>query len=64
MDAGSEPRGDAAARLRTWGRNAWLLLGILLLAGAVFWLLSMFSGVVVPLVLAFVIGALLVPVVT
>lgn len=64
MDAGSEPREDAAAWLRTWGRNAWLLLGILLLAGAVFWLLSLFSGVVVPLVLAFVIGALLVPVVT
>lgn len=64
MEAVPETREGAAKRLRVWGRNAWLLLGILLAAAAVFWLLSLFSAVVAPLILAFVIGALLVPVVT
>ncbi len=46
-----------------WGVRAWLLLGILLAAGAVLWLLSQVSGIVVPLVLAAVLGALFAPVV-
>ncbi len=53
-------RGSALAR---WGLRSWLLLGVLLAAAAVLWLLSQVSGIVVPLVLAAVLGALFAPVV-
>jgi putative heme transporter len=47
--------------LVTWGLRAWLTLGLVLLAVAVTSFLAQVSGLVVPLVVATVIGALLVP---
>jgi predicted PurR-regulated permease PerM len=55
-----EPSG---ASLTRWGLRSWLFLGVVLAVGAAAWLLSQFSGVVVPLVLAAVLGALFAPVV-
>lgn len=49
--------------LARWGTRAWQLLGLLLATAAVLWLLSQVSGIVVPLVLAAVLGALFAPVV-
>ena len=49
--------------LARWGTRAWQLLGLLLATVAVLWLLSLVSGIVVPLVLAAVLGALFAPVV-
>ena len=45
------------------GLRSWLLVGVLVFAAAVFWLLSQVSGFVVPLVLAAVLGALFAPLV-
>jgi predicted PurR-regulated permease PerM len=50
-----------APGLVRWGLRAWLLVGVLLAAGALAWLLSQVSGLVVPLVLASVVGALFAP---
>jgi putative heme transporter len=44
-----------------WGLRAWLALGLILLAVAVTSFLAQVSGLVVPLVVAAVVGALLVP---
>ena len=49
--------------LRRWGTNAWLFIGIVVLAGLAFSALAAMSGLVVPLVVAVVIGTLGVPVV-
>lgn len=46
-----------------WGLRSWLLVGMLAFAGAVLWLLSQVSGLVVPLVIAAVLGALFAPLV-
>ncbi|HYN66015.1 MAG TPA: AI-2E family transporter [Ornithinibacter sp.] len=46
-----------------WGLRSWLLVGVLALASAVLWLLSQVSGLVVPLVIAAVMGALFAPLV-
>ena len=46
-----------------WGLKSWLLLGVLGFASAVLWLLSQVSGLVVPLVIAAVLGALFAPLV-
>jgi predicted PurR-regulated permease PerM len=46
-----------------WGLRSWLLLGVLLFAAAVLWLLSQVSAFVVPLVVAAVLGALFAPLV-
>lgn len=57
---------DTAARhpwLVRWGVRAWLLLGIALAVVVVVAGLSQVSGLVVPLVIAGVVGALLVPLV-
>ncbi len=53
-------RGSALTR---WGLRSWLLLGVLVAAAALMWLLSQVSGIVVPLVIAAVLGALFAPVV-
>jgi putative heme transporter len=46
-----------------WGVRSWLLAGVLVLAGAVLWLVAQLSGFVVPLVVASVLGALFAPLV-
>lgn len=51
----------SGSALVRWGIRAWLLVGVLVSAGAVAWLLGQVSGLVVPLVLAAVVGALLAP---
>ena len=53
----------AGSGLVRWGLRGWLLLGLLLAAAAVLWLVSQVSGIVVPLVVAAVLGALFAPVV-
>jgi len=58
-----EHRLAGRSALVRWGVRAWLLVGVLLAAAAVAWLLGQLSGLVVPLVLAAVLGALLAPVV-
>ena len=54
----AQPRRSA---LLTWGLRAWLALGLVLFAAAVASLLAQVSGLVVPLVVATVVAALLVP---
>lgn len=54
--------GDGSALAR-WGVRAWLVLGVLLATFAVLYVVAQFSGIVVPLVLAAVLGALFAPVV-
>lgn len=49
--------------LRRWGTSAWMLLGILVLASVVYGALATLSGLLVPLVIAAVIGTLASPVV-
>jgi len=46
-----------------WGVRSWLVAGVLVLAGAVVWLLAQVSGFVGPLVVASVLGALFAPLV-
>jgi predicted PurR-regulated permease PerM len=58
-----EHRLAGGSALVRWGVRAWLLVGVLLAAAAVAWLLGQLSGLVVPLVIAAVLGALLAPVV-
>ncbi|WP_418275710.1 AI-2E family transporter [Isoptericola jiangsuensis] len=48
--------------LLRWGRRAWAVVGIVLAAIAVYLGMSMISGLVVPLVIALVVGALFAPV--
>ncbi len=52
-----------APGLVRWGLRSWLLVGVLVLATSVLWLLSQVSGFVVPLVIAAVLGALFAPLV-
>jgi predicted PurR-regulated permease PerM len=47
--------------LRTLGTGAWLILGVILLAGVVLLLLARVTAVLVPLVVAAVLAAILVP---
>lgn len=49
--------------LRRWGTSAWLLLGLVVLASLVYGALATLSGLIVPLVVAAVIGTLASPVV-
>ncbi|MGA9278897.1 AI-2E family transporter [Ilumatobacter sp.] len=57
-------RGEVARRtIRRWGTTGWWIVGILLAALLVYTLIVAFSGLVVPLLLAIVIGTLGVPVV-
>lgn len=61
-----QPVGWSAAEspgMVRWGLRSWLLLGVLLFAAAVLWLLSQVSAFVVPLVVAAVLGALFAPLV-
>ncbi|WP_148288599.1 AI-2E family transporter [Ilumatobacter nonamiensis] len=53
----------AQARIRQWGMTSWWIVGIILAIGLGYSLIMAFSGLVVPLLLAVVVGALGVPVV-
>jgi len=46
-----------------WGLRSWLLVGLLVFAAAVLWLMAQVSGFVVPFIIALVLGALFAPVV-
>ncbi|MGB0113037.1 MAG: AI-2E family transporter [Ilumatobacteraceae bacterium] len=59
-DERSPADGDA---LRRWGAASWRLLGIALLCSLVFTVVVALSGLVVPLLLAVILGALCVPIV-
>jgi predicted PurR-regulated permease PerM len=48
-------------RIWSWGGTAWRLVGILLAASMIYTLIAAFSGLVVPLLLAIVVGTLGVP---
>jgi putative heme transporter len=50
-------------RLRRWGMRGWYLVGIFAAASVVFGLAAAISGLVIPLVVAIVVGVLFVPVV-
>ena len=51
------------AAIRRWGSTAWMLLGIMALATLVFLAVAAMAGLVVPLLIAVVVGTLGVPVV-
>ena len=53
----------ASTALARWGRASWLLIGILLVASIIYSALAAISGLVVPLVIAVVIGMLAAPLV-
>jgi predicted PurR-regulated permease PerM len=55
--------GAEVSTLQRWGRSSWLLLGIVALAAIAYSALAALSGIVVPLVIATVIGMLAVPLV-
>lgn len=56
-------RDDNPSRLRTIGMRSWLYLGIVVWSAIVFAFLSAISGLVVPLIIAIIIGMLFYPVV-
>ncbi|MGA8047147.1 MAG: AI-2E family transporter [Dermatophilaceae bacterium] len=55
--------GEPGSRLHTWGMRGWLLTGVALGAVVVISVLGQIPGLVVPLVIAAVLGALFAPVV-
>lgn len=55
--------GEPGSRLYTWGMRGWLLTGVALGAAVVIAVLGQIPGLVVPLVIAAVLGALFAPVV-
>lgn len=55
--------GEPGSRLHTWGMRGWLITGVALGAAVVIAVLGQIPGLVVPLVIAAVLGALFAPVV-
>ncbi|WP_277210873.1 AI-2E family transporter [Isoptericola croceus] len=53
--------GRDRSTLERWGRSAWAFVGLALAAVAVYYGTSMISGLVIPLIVALVVGALFAP---
>jgi predicted PurR-regulated permease PerM len=62
-DTAEAPEAPNGSALERWGRASWMLIGVLALATIVYTALATLSGLVIPLVIATVIGMLFVPVV-